>query len=56
MDEKAKSCDQCKRTDVEELELRDGMYFFKGTLCPKHAAEWRQHFADLMARKRAGNG
>ena len=51
-----KSCDQCKRTDVEELELRDGTYFFKGTLCPKHAEEWRQHFVDLMARKRAGNG
>lgn len=47
-------CDQCKRTDVEEVELREGVYFFKGVLCPKHAAEWRAHFEDIMKDKRAG--
>lgn len=48
-----KACDQCKRTDVEEVELREGIYFFKGTLCPKHAAEWRGHFEQIMKDKRS---
>lgn len=46
-------CDQCKRTDVEEVELREGIYFFKGVLCPKHAAEWRVHFENIMKDKRS---
>lgn len=49
----SKICDQCRRTDVEEVELRDGIYFFKGTLCPKHAAEWREHFEGIVRRRDA---
>lgn len=48
-----KICDQCKRTDVEELEINEGGYYFKGTVCGKHAAEWHAHFETLMKNKRS---
>lgn len=43
-----RTCYQCSRTDTEVVELRavgEIEYCFRGVLCAKHAAEWREGFA-----------